>query len=70
MPEGREPVKGGAAVPRDGDFVGQAEVAGEISAVEKCLAKAVVTGGVAGRMPGGESLTLKEGWVFDEGGFD
>jgi hypothetical protein len=37
--------------------------------VEEYLAKAVMTGWMAERMPGGESLILKEGWVFDEGGF-
>lgn len=56
--------------PRDGDFVGQAEVAGAIPVVEEYLEKAIMTGGVAERMPGVESLILKEGWVFDGGGFD
>jgi hypothetical protein len=28
-----------------------------------------MTGWMAERLPGGESLILKEGWVFDEGGF-
>ena len=37
--------------------------------VEEYLAKAVMTGWVVERMPGGERLILKEGWVFDEGGF-
>ncbi len=37
--------------------------------VEEYLAKAGMTGWVAERMLGGESLILKEEWVFDEGGF-
>jgi hypothetical protein len=37
--------------------------------VEEYLAKAVMTGWMAERLPGGESLILKEGWVFDEGCF-
>jgi hypothetical protein len=36
--------------------------------VEEYLSKAVMTGWMAERMPGGERLILKEGWVFDEGG--
>jgi hypothetical protein len=35
--------------------------------VEEYLAKAVMTGWMAERIPGGESLILKEGWVFNEG---
>ena len=49
----------------EGDFVGQAEVAVAIPVVEEYLAKAVMTCWMAERMPGGESLILKEGWVFD-----
>jgi hypothetical protein len=37
--------------------------------VEEYLAKAVMTGWMVERMPGGASLILKEEWVFDEGGF-
>ncbi len=33
--------------------------------VEEYLAKAVMTGWVVERMPGGESLILKEEWFFD-----
>ena len=49
----------------EGDFVGQAEVAVAIPVVEEYLSKAVMTGWVVERMPGGESLILKEGWFFD-----
>ena len=49
----------------EGDFVGQAEVAVAIPVVEEYLAKAVMTGGVIERLPGGEGLILKEWWVFD-----
>ena len=37
--------------------------------VDEYFAKAVITGWMAERIPGGESLILKEGWVFDEGYF-
>jgi hypothetical protein len=37
--------------------------------VEEYLANAVMIDWMAERMPGGESLILKEGWVFDEGSF-
>lgn len=43
----------------EGDFVSQAEVVVAILVVEEYIAKAVMTGGMAERMPGGESLILK-----------
>jgi len=44
----------------EGDFIGQAEVAVAIPVVEEYLTKAVMPGWVVERMPGGESLILKE----------
>lgn len=53
----------------EADFASLAEVAGAIPVVEEYLAKAVMTNGVVERMPGVESLILKEKWVFDGEGF-
>ena len=44
----------------EGDFVGQMEVAVTVPVVEKYLSKAVVTGRVVERQPGGASLIKKE----------
>jgi hypothetical protein len=44
----------------EGDFVGQMEVAVTVPVVEKYLTKAVVTGRVVERLPGGASLIKKE----------
>ena len=44
----------------EGDFVGQAEVAVALPMVEEYLSKAVVTGRVVERLPGGASLIKKE----------
>jgi hypothetical protein len=43
----------------EGDFVGHAEVAVALPVVEEYLAKAIMTGWMAERMSGGESLILK-----------
>ena len=48
----------------EGHFVGQTEVAVTVPVVEEYLAEAVMPGGVVER-PGGESLILKRGLVFD-----
>jgi len=53
----------------EGDFIGQAQIAVAIPVVEECLANAVMTGWMAERLPRGESLFLKVGWVFDEESF-
>jgi hypothetical protein len=44
----------------EGDFVGQTEVAVALPVVEEYLSKAVVTGRVVERLPGGASLIKKE----------
>jgi hypothetical protein len=44
----------------EGDLIGQAEVAVALPMVEEYLSKAVVTGRVVERLPGGASLIKKE----------
>jgi hypothetical protein len=44
----------------EGDFVGQTKVAVALPMVEEYLSKAVVTGRVVERLPGGASLIKKE----------